>query len=175
MAGVIHQPFYGGGKSSSTTASPSPPGPALGRTVWGMRGLGVRGLMLQPPPPPGAMRLVVTRSHYSDTVKQTVEALKPSETLRAGGAGKKILMVLEGQADTYVYPSQGTKKWDTCAGDALVHAVGGLLTDVHGKPLHYELDPLKYPNREGVIVTTNTKLHEEILAKMPENIRKGFL
>ena len=175
MAGVIHQPFYGGGQSGSPGASPSPPGPALGRTVWGMRGLGVRGLLPQPPPPPDAMRLVVTRSHYSEVVDQTVKTLQPSEVIRAGGAGNKILMVLEGKADTYIYPKLGTKKWDTCAGDALVHAVGGLLTDVHGKPLSYEPDPSKYPNREGVIVTTNTKLHEEIVKKMPTSVRNALL
>ena len=178
MAGVIHQPFYGGGKSSSPSPGPGlGPSPALGRTVWGMRGLGVKGLFPQPqpPPPPEAMRLVVTRSHYTEEMDQTVKALKPGEVIRAGGSGTKILMVLDGKADSYVYPRVGTKKWDTCAGDALVHAVGGLLTDVHGEPLSYEPDPSNYRNKEGLIVTTNTILHREIIKKIPASVKHALL
>ena len=69
VGGVIHQPFYG----------PS------GRTVWGLVGGVVKGLT---PVTAGdaserlsdeGLRIVVTRSHMSQTVRDAVEALKPKE------------------------------------------------------------------------------------------------
>ena len=159
VGGIIHQPFYGGGSS-------------MGRTIWGMTGVGVRGLSPPSDKPKGGLRVVVTRSHYSDYVDDMVKNIKPAEVIRAGGAGNKILMVLEGKADTYIYPSIGTKKWDTCAGDALLCTVGGKLTDIHGKLLSYEGDETNVRNRQGLIVTMSG--HEEILAKVPKNVKKAF-
>ena len=119
VAGVVHQPFYG--------SSLGWPEDKLGRTVWGMLGLGVRGHTPSPSSSAscGNPRLVVTRSHYSKMVQRVTEVLNPSSVVRAGGAGNKMLLVLEGAADAYVYPSTGTKKWDTCAGDAIIRAAGG--------------------------------------------------
>ena len=36
-----------------------------------------------------------------------------------------MLLLLEGRATAYVFASPGCKKWDTCAPEALLHAVGG--------------------------------------------------
>ena len=41
-------------------------------------------------------------------------------------------MILEGTADAYVFPSNGTKKWDTCAPEAILLAIGGKLTKPDG-------------------------------------------
>ena len=40
---------------------------------------------------------------------------------------------MEGEADAYIFPSSGTKKWDTCAPEAILVAAGGELTDIYGK------------------------------------------
>ena len=32
---------------------------------------------------------------------------------------------MEGKASAYVFASLGTKKWDTCGPEAILHAVGG--------------------------------------------------
>lgn len=45
-----------------------------------------------------------------------------------GGAGNKVLRVIEGDAHAYVFASPGTKKWDTCAPEAVLVAMGGALT-----------------------------------------------
>ena len=68
VGGVIHQPFYG----------------ATGRTVWGVPGVGVRGVSHVPAGnAKDVMRdgpkIVVTRSHMSKAISETIEALKPSE------------------------------------------------------------------------------------------------
>ena len=71
VAGVIHQPFYG-------TNAGLPP-PKQGRTVWGMLGLGVRGITPRPSPSSGGLRVAISRSHYSGTVKRVTESLEASE------------------------------------------------------------------------------------------------
>ena len=49
------------------------------------------------------------------------------QPFRVGGAGNKLLMLLDGKADAWVFPSTGTKRWDTLAGDVLLEAFGGFL------------------------------------------------
>ena len=176
VAGVIHQPFYG-------TTLGHPPH-KQGRTVWGMLGLGVRGLTPNPTPDPPGLRLAVSRSHYSRTVERVTESLGATEKVVAGGAGNKILMVLENTVDAYIYPSTGTKRWDTCAGDALIQAAGGKVTDIHGRPLKY--DPVtpepstgdqsgfvdRCMNAHGVLVAM--KGLENLRAKIPEDVLESF-
>jgi 3'(2'), 5'-bisphosphate nucleotidase len=41
-----------------------------------------------------------------------------------GGAGKKSLTILEGQADLFIYLGTRMSKWDICAPEALVRAFG---------------------------------------------------
>jgi 3'-phosphoadenosine 5'-phosphosulfate (PAPS) 3'-phosphatase len=54
----------------------------------------------------------------------------------AAGSSLKFVAVAEGSAD--LYPRLGlTSQWDTAAGDALVQAAGGSVTDMQGRPLAY--------------------------------------
>ncbi len=157
VAGVIHRPFLNNGQ-----------------TYWALKGLGTRGItVVTPPPPPQTpeeLRIVITRSHYTDLIHKTADALNPKEILRMGGCGNKILLVVEGKADAYVYPSPGTKKWDSCAGDAIMREVGGVLTDVNGQLLRYDSWE-EYRNRLGLVVTMNRDTHKAILAKIPQEVK----
>ena len=117
-------------------------------------------------------------------VKQVTASLNPAQTIVAGGAGNKMMMVLENVVDAYVYPSLGTKKWDTCAGDALIQAAGGTVTDIHGQPLSYHpVTPepgagdqssfvSRCMNKHGLIVTM--KGLDQIRAKIPQHILDAF-
>ena len=62
-------------------------------------------------------------------------------------------MVLEGDADAYVFPSLGTKKWDTCAPEAVLLALGGKLTTPQGNLYNYDPANCKPMNEEGFIAT----------------------
>ena len=46
-------------------------------------------------------------------------------------------MLLQGLVDAYIYPQKGTKKWDTCAPEAILREAGFHVSDVAGKPLEY--------------------------------------
>lgn len=94
------------------------------------------------------------------------------QLVRAGGCGNKILKLLEGEVDAYVYPSIGTKKWDSCSGEAIVHSLGGRLTDILGNNLEYKPGRENYMNKRGLLVTM--KNHDVILAKIPEHVREKF-
>jgi 3'(2'), 5'-bisphosphate nucleotidase len=50
---------------------------------------------------------------------------------------QKALMVAQGQADVYLYPQPGTKRWDSCAPDAILRELGGTMTDRDGKEIVY--------------------------------------
>ena len=58
-------------------------------------------------------------------------------------------MLAEGKAD--LYPRLGpTSEWDTAAGEAVLRAAGGLLTDTKGSPLRYGGHERKFINPEFV-------------------------
>ena len=158
VGGVINQPFFGyqGGPQAK-----------LGRAIWGLVGLGAFGWTRQEPPADRRI-LITTRSHSNELVNQCLANMSPTEIVRQGGAGNKALRVLEGEADAYVFASPGCKKWDTCAPEAILRAIGGNLTDVHGNLIQYHAD-VKFPNTGGVIATYRN--HDEIIKLVPQVVR----
>lgn len=46
------------------------------------------------------------------------------DILMMGGAGKKTLCLLEGNADYFIYVGSKTSRWDICAPEALVNSFG---------------------------------------------------
>lgn len=54
----------------------------------------------------------------------------------AGGAGYKVIQLLERTADVYLHPKP-TRKWDTCAGEAILLESGGDLQDYFGRDIDY--------------------------------------
>ncbi|KAJ3606863.1 hypothetical protein NHX12_026381 [Muraenolepis orangiensis] len=157
IAGVINQPFYNyqGGASAD-----------LGRTMWGMLGLGTFGIEVKGIPD-GRRVVTTTRSHSNKVVTDCVNAMEPHEVIRVGGAGNKIIQLIEGKASAYVFASPGCKKWDTCATEAILHAVGGKLTDMHGNGYHYDAN-VKHMNSAGVLATLHN--HQYYVSRVPQSV-----
>ncbi|XP_048842414.1 3'(2'),5'-bisphosphate nucleotidase 1 isoform X2 [Brienomyrus brachyistius] len=161
IAGVINQPFFNYQLG---------PGESLGRTLWGMLGLGAFGFELKEVP--GGRRIITTtRSHSNKLVTDCVQAMEPHEVIKVGGAGNKIIQLVEGKASAYVFASPGCKKWDTCAPEALLHAVGGKLTDMRGRPYRYHAD-VKHMNSAGVLATLRD--HQYYSSRVPESVLQGL-
>lgn len=157
IAGVINQPFHNYQLGE---------GADLGRTIWGMLGLGTFGFQLQEVR--GDKRIVTTtRSHSNKVVMDCVDAMEPHEVIRVGGAGNKIIQLVEGKASAYVFASLGCKKWDTCAPEAILHAVGGKLTDMHGNAYRYDAN-VKHMNSAGVLATLRN--HEYYISRVPQSV-----
>ncbi|XP_016523808.1 3'(2'),5'-bisphosphate nucleotidase 1 isoform X1 [Poecilia formosa] len=161
IAGVINQPFYNYQLGS---------GAVLGRTIWGVLGLGAFGFQLQEVP--ADKRIVTTtRSHSNKTVTDCVNAMEPHDIIRVGGAGNKIIQLIEGKASAYVFASPGCKKWDTCGPEAILHAVGGKLTDMFGNPYHYNAE-IKHMNSAGVLATLRN--HDYYVSRVPQSVLQAL-
>ena len=115
--------------------------------------------------------VITTRSHASQVNLDAIKAMNPTKIARAGGSGFKALAVLVGECDAYVYASKGTKRWDTCAPEAVLLAAGGKMTDVLGRPILYTYNS-DYMNHCGLVATLEN--HESFLAKIPDSVKDGF-
>ncbi|GMS84565.1 hypothetical protein PENTCL1PPCAC_6740, partial [Pristionchus entomophagus] len=160
VGGVIHQPWsFPEGKS---------------RTVWAVKGLGVHGIDVASQKKEKV--IVTTRSHGTATVEEALQELKrrglSTSVERVGGAGFKVLKVLEGSA-AYVFASPGCKKWDTAAPQAVLEAAGGTLTDISGRPLVYSSD-IQKNNSGGVLATSPWVNHSEYLSALPDALKQSL-
>ena len=172
--------------------SPTPP-PKLnvtfgpGRTFFGAVGMGVfarpgkEPLEAYPIPAPRKIdfkniRVCTSRSHANPIVEGAVYRLSPVPPLepvvfRVGGAGGKVAMLLDGVADAWVFPARGTKRWDTCAGEALLSANrnGFLVAAMTGAAYDYGDEVSKrWPgNIDGVIACADRDAYEWMVKKWP--------
>lgn len=161
VGGIIHQPYYKNANGE------------LGRTIWGLKGLGTCGFE-STASPADKFIITTTRSHSNAIVQAALEALSPTDVIKVGGAGYKVLQLLEGIAHAYVFASPGCKKWDTCAPEAVLEAQGGCLTDMLGKHYSYASD-VEHPNNRGVLATIESVSHNDIIAKLPKAVIDAML
>uniref|UniRef100_A0A293M915 3'(2'),5'-bisphosphate nucleotidase 1 n=1 Tax=Ornithodoros erraticus TaxID=265619 RepID=A0A293M915_ORNER len=164
VGGVIHQPYYNYKVEKDVLKQ--------GRTIWGIVGVGAFGIKAIAPPDDKRI-ITVTRSHSNSMVARCLEALQPDEVLRVGGAGHKVLLLIEGKAHAYVFPSNGCKKWDICAPEAILCATGGLLTDIHGNKYDYSKD-VEHPNTRGILATGIASQHSWYQSRVPQDIQDHF-
>ena len=128
LFGLIHEPF----------AVPAD-------TYWGGIGMGVRKTIAEGPllgqvvtPVPAPTFTLVTSSHHCGPADLVfLQSLQPTQLSNATGCGYKALMVVNGEAALYVFPRPGQKKWDTCACEAIVKALGGCFSDMLGRGFEY--------------------------------------
>jgi 3'(2'), 5'-bisphosphate nucleotidase len=60
------------------------------------------------------------------------------------GSSLKFCRIAQDRADLYPRPGR-TMMWDTCAGDALLRSMGGMVMDATGAPLKYDSKTLENP------------------------------
>ena len=86
-----------------------------------------------------AVKVVASRSHLSEEVKQfvaSVESRVRHVELVSMGSSLKLCLVADGRAD--FYPRLGlTSEWDTAAAQCVVEVAGGRVIDCEGAPLRY--------------------------------------
>ena len=84
------------------------------------------------------------------------------------------MLLLEGAAHAYVFPTPGTKKWDTCAPEAILRACGGDLTDMLGRTLPYG-ETVKHMNSEGVLATAIASQLPYYRDLIPQDVKQKIL
>jgi 3'(2'), 5'-bisphosphate nucleotidase len=97
------------------------------------------------------LRLAVSRSHRDPRVDQFAQLLTIRDVISSGSVGRKVAMVISGQADIYVHPSRGTKLWDTCACEVIVSEAGGVLLSGTGEPISYRRSSRDIENLYGLL------------------------
>ncbi|XP_074640904.1 inositol monophosphatase 3-like [Tubulanus polymorphus] len=85
------------------------------------------------------VRLIVSRSHAGKVEPLVKDAFDNVNVIPAGGAGYKTLALIKGEADAYVHVTR-IKKWDICAGNALLNSLGGRMTTLDGTHIDYHAE-----------------------------------
>lgn len=85
--------------------------------------------------PPDKPIIVGSRSHFTSRLEAYLVRLGDHELVTVGSS-IKFCLIAEGTAD--LYPRFGpTSEWDTAAGQCVLEAAGGRVTDMKMKPLRY--------------------------------------
>lgn len=119
--------------------------PALGLTYTGAAGLGAtfrrtgeatsRRIVVRTAPS-GGVTIVASRRHGDPEAIDRLLRGHPVADRKTAGSSLKFCLVASGDAD--IYPRFGrTMEWDTAAGQAILEAAGGRVTDAHGAELAY--------------------------------------
>ncbi|CAF91329.1 unnamed protein product, partial [Tetraodon nigroviridis] len=160
VIGVIHQPF-------------------TGFTAWAFVGQGsnMRSRSAYSVNPP---TVIVSRSHSGKVKSFIQEAFGNTTIIPAGGAVEvgvfvrvryKVLSLLEmpshdekpiDQADVYVHVTL-IKKWDICAGAALLSALGGQMTTLKGEDIDFSGTPV---NKGGLVASVGVN-HKVLVDRLP--------
>ncbi|CRK94100.1 CLUMA_CG007623, isoform A [Clunio marinus] len=138
VIGVVHFPF------SDTT-------------FWAWSGIGVSENLPNIKGDHGTVKspiVIVSRSHSGD-VQELAKKMygERVKVISAAGSGYKIIQVLTGNATVYLHNTH-IKKWDLCAGNALVSAVGGRMTTLKSESISYGPESARLVE-DGLLVELN--------------------
>jgi len=75
---------------------------------------------------------LTSKFNVTPFIKNYLEKL-PFEIQKCTGTGHTINLIALNEHAIHIYPSKGEcYKWDTCACEAVLASVGGVLVDMHG-------------------------------------------
>jgi 3'(2'), 5'-bisphosphate nucleotidase len=148
--------------------------PAPGTMYWAAAGAGAwleeKGTRtpLRAGGPPGAMRIVVSRSHADATVEALCAALPITERRPSGSVGIKCGLIARGECDLYAHPVPYMGEWDTCAPEVILREAGGTVLDCTGEPLRYNKAD---PHQPAGILACAPGLLEQVLPVVADAVR----
>uniref|UniRef100_A0A2D4KQB7 Golgi-resident adenosine 3',5'-bisphosphate 3'-phosphatase n=1 Tax=Micrurus paraensis TaxID=1970185 RepID=A0A2D4KQB7_9SAUR len=113
--------------------------------------------------------IIVSRSHEGEVKQMARQSFGNRTTIiKAGGAGYKVLSLLDvpelnqEKADVYIHVTF-IKKWDICAGNAILKALGGRMTTLAGEDITYTGSEV---NKDGLIASIKMN-HQALIEKLP--------
>lgn len=149
VAGVVLQPFVGGEDGTVTYG-------AVGVGVFGDRNPAYND-------PPAELRVGTEPKHAGKPrIKAALERLQTAPVI-SQACGQNMLKVVRGEASAFIMDS-GASRWDTCACEALLMAVGGRVTTLDDQPYLYLQSDESYLNAGGVIAARTDALHGRVAA-----------
>lgn len=133
LIGVIYKPFETNQNSS---------------LFWALLNQGQsENLQNLPQPQDGKRIIIVSRSHAGEVQNISKMAFGDNvEIISAAGAGYKFLEVARGNATAYIHTTV-IKKWDICAGTAILTALGGKVRQLH------DTSPIEFAQSDSTVLT----------------------
>ena len=156
--GIIHKPFGDDGNTPRTAWGYSASGrDIVSRTVSDDAENNKKDVDM------AHARIIVSRSHAGNVKNATSKSFGEGvQVTPAGGAGYKAWEVVKGTQDAYIHTTL-IKKWDICAGAAILSALGGKMTSLKGDTIDFgRADQEK--NEGGLLATMHQ--HDEFLEKL---------
>lgn len=83
------------------------------------------------------LTLVVNRSFVREHLPFVSKIMPGRDPLQSGGAGLRLIKVLENLADVYIHGDNDYNTWDLCAPHAIAREAGAYVADFDGNPLVY--------------------------------------
>lgn len=107
--------------------------------------------------------VIVSRSH-TGTVESVIKQSLGSNVniIEAGGSGYKSIEVSSKNVSAYIH-NTAIKKWDICAGNAIISALGGKMTTLKNEVIDYA-DGDKSVNSDGLLATLEN--HDYFISKL---------
>ena len=109
------------------------------------------------------MNLAVSRDHRSPKITRIIRDLGLRSEIQRGSVGLKVGLVAEAICDLYIHLSPRTKFWDTCGPQIILEEAGGVLTDLFGERIRYDIADVQ---NHGGIVAANGTAHEKIVSRL---------
>lgn len=100
---------------------------------------------------PQDLRLVVSRSHRSESTDLVVQRLGIQRETCSGSVGLKVGLIAAQAADLYVHLSDRSSAWDACGPEAVLVAAGGRFTDLAGDAYRYGSGGGDLRNARGIL------------------------
>lgn len=117
---------------------------ANGKAFVSLQGADPQEIRVRPVPPQGLTVVASKRHDDPETLRAFLKG-RTVEGLVNRSSSLKFCVIAAGEAD--LYPRLGpTSEWDTAAGDAILRAAGGKVTQLDGQPLVYGKSEQKFLN-----------------------------
>lgn len=113
---------------------------------------------------------VTVSSTNCDLVNRALRELSPGAVRTGGATGTMVLGVITGASDMFLRFKNATRKWDICAVEPLLVALGGALVDAQeGAPYRYHPteDPT-FDNPKGLLACMDPQLLATALQVMAD-------
>ncbi|XP_029450647.1 inositol polyphosphate 1-phosphatase-like [Rhinatrema bivittatum] len=160
ILGVINEPFV---HQDSLTKR------WKGRYHWGISYHGTNICSLPKPPHSSDLSVIISKSEREE-LQHILAPVCGERVYHAAGAGYKILCVILGLVEAYIFSGDTTFKWDSCGPHAILRALGGGMVDLarvkemgeegankllpeltYNEPIQEELGAEKWANKGGVL------------------------
>jgi 3'(2'), 5'-bisphosphate nucleotidase len=115
--------------------------------------------------------LISSRTHRNERFNQLLKRFPCKNQKYVGSIGCKITLLVQQQADVYVYLSGKTaaKDWDFAAPELILTEAGGRFTHSDGSPLCYNQEDV---NQWGCLVASNGISHPALCAEAEEILKQ---